>query len=223
MLVTGRFGLKSYSLADPADPQLLDELDAEALRLQGDPPVDFTEVRGTPTNAGTPRSTFWQNKDMDVDKRRKLALLSRDPRAFAGSTIRDPGDPDPNGATNIAGVYVVSASDGGARGYWTSGRHFYPFDRVTRRATPIDPIPYSGGGLPQSVTSDTTGGFEHNAARPVGGPYHPAANFCSAHYFDVDGSTVTYAWYGEGTRFLDVSDPANPTQFAYWRPDDGVV
>jgi hypothetical protein len=60
-------------------------------------------------------------------------------------------------------------------------------------------------------------------SRPVGGPYHPLANFCSAHYFDVDGSTVTYAWYGEGTRFLDISDPANPTQFAYWRPDDGIV
>jgi hypothetical protein len=39
----------------------------------------------------------------------------------------------------------------------------------------------------------------------------------------VDGRTVTYAWYGEGTRFLDISDPENPTQFAYWRPDDGIV
>ena len=57
----------------------------------------------------------------------------------------------------------------------------------------------------------------------MGGPYNPLANFCSAHYFDVDGSTVTYAWYGEGTRFLDISDPENPTQFAYWRPDDGIV
>ena len=57
----------------------------------------------------------------------------------------------------------------------------------------------------------------------MGGPYDPLANFCSAHYFDVDASTVTYAWYGEGTRFLDISDPENPTQFAYWRPDDGIV
>jgi hypothetical protein len=390
MLVTGRFGLKSYSLEDPSDPELLDELGAEALRLRGDPPVDFT-----PDSA--PRSTFWQNEDMDVDRERKLALLSRDPRAYAGSTTREPGEPDPNGATNIAGVYVVDAKDprrlkllsfqqlptghtttcindcewlwtggpaaterqqatgwtfgrpiiatdlsnprkprafptkpvdqfrrdgqtayshdvqvddmgiawvsgdGGTRGYWTEGRHFDPFDNVTRRATPLDPIPYAGGGLPQSVTGDATGGFEHNAARPVGtrapagdpryargdlvlateedfgpaaegcknrgqftiaslegsfggeawrsilskpfrlnvvgtwnpsdkegsrpasGPFNPLANFCSAHYFDVDGSTVTYAWYGEGTRFLDISDPANPTQFAYWRPDDGVV
>jgi hypothetical protein len=59
-------------------------------------------------------------------------------------------------------------------------------------------------------------------SRPPG-QFNPLANFCSAHYFDVDDNTVTYAWYGEGTRFLDISDPENPTQFAYWRPDDGIV
>jgi hypothetical protein len=335
---------------------------------------------------------------MDVDRKRKLALISRDPRAYAGSTTREPGEPDPNGATNIAGVYVVDAKnprrlkllsfqqlptghtttcvndckalwtggpaatttqqqtrgwtfgrpiivtdlsdparphafpmnpidlfrrdgttayshdvqvddagiawvsgDGGTRGYWTEGRHYDPLEGRKRWATALEPIPYGGGGLPSSVTADQTGGFEHNAwrpvgrnapkgdsryrrgelllateedfgpaadacknqgkftiaslkgsfdgeawrstpqapfrlevvgswspfgeegSRPVGGPYHPFANFCSAHYFDVDGSTVTYAWYGEGTRFLDVSDPEQPRQFAYWRPDDGVV
>jgi hypothetical protein len=390
MLVTGRFGLKSYSLADPANPELLDEVTAEDLRLRGDPPVDFS-----PDSA--PRSTFWQNEDIDVDRTRKLAFLSRDPRAYAGSTTREPGEPDPNGATNIAGVYIVDAADperlkliafqqlptghtttcvndcralwsggpaatttqqangwtfgrpiivtdltdprhpvahpmdpvdlfrrdgvtayshdvqvddagiawvsgdGGTRGYWTEGTHFDPIEGRERGATALDPIPYGGGGLPTSVTGDRTGGFEHNAWRPVGGsapqgdprygegrlllateedfgparegcrnrgkftiasldgsfggeawrstpedpfrlevvgswspyrqegsrpakgPFHPLANFCSAHYFDVDGSTVTYAWYGEGTRFLDISDPANPAQFAYWRPDDGIV
>jgi hypothetical protein len=395
MLVTGRFGLKSYSLEDRAHPELLDEITAEELRLPGDPPVNTT----APVNPGDPAiSTFWQNEDMDVDQDRKLALLSRDPRAYAGSTSREPGDPDPNGATNIAGVYVVNArdpgdlkvisfqqlptghtttcvndcqwlwtggpastttqqttrgwtfgrpiivtdlrnpasptaypmdpvdlfrrdgftayshdvqvdaagiawvsGDGGTRGYWTSGRHYDSFDQRVRRATPLDPIPYAGGGLPASVVEDQNGGFEHNAWRPVGrsapkgdsryrrgelllateedfgpardacrrrgqfsilslrgsyggqawrsrpgnkfrlnvvgtwnpyqkegsrptgGPYDPLADFCSAHYFDVDGSTVTYAWYGEGTRFLDVSDPEDPTQFAYWRPDDGIV
>jgi hypothetical protein len=389
MLVTGRFGLKSYSLDDPANPVLLDEVTADELRLQGDPPVNVD---------GTPQSTFWQNEDMDVDRKRKLAFLSRDPRAYAGSTSREPGEPDPNGATNIAGVYVIDAKDpanlallsfqqlptghtttcvnecralwtggpastttqrdtlgwtfgrpiivtdlsdprrprafpmqpvdlfrrdgvtayshdvqvdamgvawvsgdGGTRGYWTDGRHYDPLEGRVRRATARQPIPYAGGGLPEAVTADQTGGFEHNAWRPVGdaapqgdpryrrgellltteedfgppeeacrnrgqftisslqgsfggqawrstpqspfrlttigtwnpyakegsrpagGPYDPLANFCSAHYFDVDGSTVTYAWYGEGTRFLDISDPANPTQFAYWRPDDGIV
>jgi hypothetical protein len=390
MLVTGRFGLKSYSLADPADPQLLDEVTAEELRLPGDPAVQYAAD-------GTPISTFWQNEDMDVDRKRKLAIMSRDPRAYAGTTTLDPGTPNPAGATNIAGFYVVDvrdpenmqirsfqqlptghtttcindcrwlwsggpaatttqqtqlgwtfgrpiiatdlsnprkprayptrpldlkrrdgvtayshdvqvdamgiawvSGDGGTRGYWTRGRHFDPLQGVERQATALDPIPYAGGGLPPSVVGDETGGFEHNAWRPVGddapqgdpryragelllateedfgpaaeycrnrgqftiaslagshggqawrstpqnkfrlsvvgkwnpdekegsrpaGQYNPLANFCSAHYFDVDGSTVTYAWYGEGTRFLDISNPASPTQFAYWRPDDGIV
>ncbi len=388
MLVTGRFGLKAYSLDDPANPKLLDELSAERLKLEGDPDVDF---------GSNPPSTFWQNEDMDVDQDRKLVLLSRDPRAYKGSTTREPGEADPNGATNIAGVYVVDArdpealrllsfqqlptghtttcindcrwlwtggpaattrqqtelgwtgrpiivtdltnpsrprafpmepvdlfrkdgvtayshdvqvddsgvawvsGDGGTRGYWTQGWHYDPVDERYKRATPLEPVPYAGGGLPEAVVGDTTGGFEHNAerpigrnapdgdrryrrgelllateedfgpaeeacskrgqftiasldgsydgdawrstpanpfrlqvvgkwspfekegSRPIGGPYNPLANFCSAHYFDVDGSTVAYAWYGEGTRFLDISDPENPTQFAYWRPDDGIV
>jgi hypothetical protein len=405
MLVTGRFGLKAYSLS-PRDgatrerPRLLDELSAERLKLDGDPDVDFTP----PPGSTTPRSTYWQNEDMDVDQDRKLVLLSRDPRAYAGTTAGEPNPtPAPGAPTNIAGVYIVDAKDpealrllafeqlptghtttcvndcrwlwtggpasttqqakpeseggsgwtfgrpiivtdlsnprnprgfplnpvdlfrrdgatayshdvqvddagiawvsgdGGTRGYWTEGRHYDPLEGRNRRATPLEPIPYGGGGLPQSVTADTTGGFEHNAERPVGrnapdgdsrygkgelllateedfgppeeacknrgqfsiawlkgsldgqawrstpdkpfrlevvgtwnpfekegsrpsgGPYNPLANFCSAHYFDVDGNTVTYAWYGDGTRFLDISDPENPTQFAYWRPDNGVV
>ncbi len=390
MLVTGRFGLKSYSLNNPRRPRLLDEITAEELRLPGDPPVNFNS---------TPPSTFWQNEDMDVDRERKLALLSRDPRAYAGSTTREPGEPDPNGATNIAGVYVVDAKnpsalrilsfeqlptghtttcingckwlwtggpaattrqqgppqnwvggrpiivtdltnpsdpkgyplepvdlfrrdgvtayshdvqvddmgiawvsgDGGTRGYWTEGTHRDPLTNQNREATPLNPIPYGGGGLETIVTGDATGGFEHNAerpvgrkapkgdpryragqlllateedfgpaaeacrnrgqftiaslagsfngeawrstaaqpfrlktvgswspyqkrgSRPIGGPYNPLADFCSAHYFDVAGSEIAYAWYGEGTRFLDISDPTSPYQYAYWRPDDGIV
>jgi hypothetical protein len=390
MMVTGRFGLKSYSLADPANPKLLDEITSQDLELPGDPPTDFTVNEP----GGDPVSTFWQNEDMDVDQARKLVLISRDPRSYAGSTSRDPGQADPNGATNIAGVYVVDAKDpehlkllsfeqlptghtttcingcqwlwtggpaatasqrasgwvfgrplivtdlrdpanpightmepidlgrrdgvtayshdvqvddmgiawvsgdGGTRGYWTRGTHRDPVSGETREATALKPIPYGGGGMEQSQTADTTGGFEHNAerpvgdkaptayrdgdyllateedfadpdkgcseqghfiiasltdsydgaawrstpenpyrlktvgswapfnqegSRPVGGPYPPGADFCSAHYFDVNGSTIAYAWYGEGTRFLDVSDPANPKQIAYWRPDDTLV
>ena len=71
----------------------------------GTPDLDFTEEGG--------QSTFWQNEDMDVDQRRKLVLISRDPRSYRGSTSRDPGSPDPNGATNIAGVYIVDAKKPG--------------------------------------------------------------------------------------------------------------
>ena len=84
-----------------------------------------------------------------------------------------------------------------------------------------------GGRRPQNTFRLKTVGswapFEQEGSRPVGGPYAPGADFCSAHYFDVRGSTVAYAWYGEGTRFLDISNPRNPKQIAYWRPDDTLV
>jgi hypothetical protein len=393
MLVNGRFGLKTYSLADPAHPRLLGELTAEQLRLPGDPPVDWTLDAD-----GDPISTFWEGEDMAVDRKRKLAIMSRDPRAFAGSTTNQPGDPNTNNATNIAGVYAVDvkdprkprilsfqqlptghtttcindckwlwtggpfattaqetqlgwtfgrpiivtdlrdpgnprghpqrpvdlfrldgvtayshdvqvddagiawvSGDGGIRGYWTTGRHRDPLTGQRRRATPLNPVPYAGGGLPQSVTDKNTGGFMHNSWRPIGknapkgdpryrrgrlllgteedfgpaaegcsqqgmfsiaslagsfggqawrqaaaapfrlkvvgkwypfrkqgsrppsGPFNSQNDFCSAHYFDVRGSVLSYAWYGEGTRFLDISDPANPRQFAYWRPNNSIV
>jgi hypothetical protein len=60
------------------------------------------------------------------------------------------------------------SGDGGTRGYWTEGEHRDPLTGETRTATPLDPIPYGGGGFAESETNDTTGGFEHNAARPVG-------------------------------------------------------
>ena len=183
---------------------------------------------------------------MDVDQTRKLVLISRDPRSYSGSTGSDPGDADPNGATNIAGVYVVDAKDpaalrllsfqqlptghtttcindcqwlwtggpaptttkqqqrrwagragrsssptcaipptrsatrspstvdlfrsdgvtayshdvqvddmgiawvsgdGGTRGYWTDGHALRPAHRPDRAATPLNPIPYGGGGF----------------------------------------------------------------------------
>ena len=50
-----------------------------------------------------------------------------------------------------AGIASVSG-DGGIRGYWTNGRHRDPLTGESRRATPLNPIPYAGGGLPRSIT-----------------------------------------------------------------------
>jgi hypothetical protein len=46
--------------------------------------------------------------------------------------------------------------------------------------------------------------------------------YCSAHYFDAQDGILAYSWYDQGTRFVDVTDPTNPVQVAYYRPDDGV-
>jgi hypothetical protein len=65
------------------------------------------------------------------------------------------------------GIAWVSG-DGGTRGYWTDGTHRDPLTGTTRAATPLNPIPYAGGGFAKNETNDDTGGFEHNAERPVG-------------------------------------------------------
>jgi hypothetical protein len=39
---------------------------------------------------------------------------------------------------------------------------------------------------------------------------------CSAHYFEVAGSTVAAAWYGQGLRLLDASDARNLRQVGYF-------
>lgn len=356
MFTLGRFGLRAYDLADPTDPALTDEVSSESLKLTGDT-----------------SGTFWQNEDMDVDERRKLVFLARDPRAYSGST----SDPD-----DVAGVYIIDAADpddlrllnfvqlptghtsscvndcdylwtggpasnseqlsawpqgrpiivtdirdpenpvispmavdlfrndgvtayahdvqvdakgiawvsglGGIRGYHTSGTHFDPLEGRRRTATATDPIPYAGGKLEETVAPTA---FMHNSLRSVGktlndGPkpgrgHKPGSlimgteeafvsntcegvgNFtiaslegsydgegwrstpedpfrletvgtwsvfekegtvvtdanCSAHYFEMRRGLIAYAWYANGTRFLDVSDPTNPIQVAYYRPD----
>jgi hypothetical protein len=370
MLVTGRFGLRSYDITKPDKPKFLDAVDNEALRLQGDPPVDTDDSDGQ-------ISTYWQNEDMDVDRRRKLVFMARDPRSFRGTTASD---------TSVAGVYIVDAKDpkrlgiitfhqlptghtttcingcdylwtggpasavsqrpawpggrpiivtdirdpahpvtsstpvdllrddgvtayshdvqvdgegiawvsgtGGVRGYWTQGRHVDPLTGAERQATAIDPIPYAGGEFDHGAAPSE---FMHNAFRPAGdelgdGPapghgYDPSelilateeadappdcdglgqfsiatlegsyggegwrsteaqpfrlktvgtwnphdqegtlvndTIYCSAHYFDAKDGILAYSWYDQGTRFVDVSDPTNPVQVAYYRPDDGV-
>jgi hypothetical protein len=45
---------------------------------------------------------------------------------------------------------------------------------------------------------------------------------CSAHWFTVNGNVITQAWYAQGVRFIDVSDPANPKQVGYFRVPSGT-
>jgi hypothetical protein len=52
------------------------------------------------------------------------------------------------------------------------------------------------------------------------GTAQPAA-MCSAHYFDIKQNVVAQAWYEQGLRLLDVSDPANIRQIGYFIPPNG--
>jgi hypothetical protein len=55
--------------------------------------------------------------------------------------------------------------------------------------------------------------------------FHPARNAgdtsapiteCSAHYFELSGSALAAAWYGEGLRIIDASDARNLRQVGYY-------
>lgn len=56
---------------------------------------------------------------------------------------------------------------------------------------------------------------------PWGQPGSATTGSCSAHWFTVNGNIVTIAWYGQGTRFLDMSNPAKPKQVGYFRVPAG--
>ncbi|WP_433337313.1 LVIVD repeat-containing protein [Spirillospora sp. CA-294931] len=48
----------------------------------------------------------------------------------------------------------------------------------------------------------------------------PDTDDCSAHYFTVKDGVLAQSFYSQGTRFIDVRDPTNPRQIAYFRPDN---
>lgn len=52
-----------------------------------------------------------------------------------------------------------------------------------------------------------------------------AEGFCSAHYFDAQKGSdlVAIAWYAQGTRILDTSDPTNIKQVGYFLAPDSTV
>jgi hypothetical protein len=95
-----------------------------------------------------------------------------------------------------------------------------------------EPCDQSGRVVLSDIT-DSIGGEPAVGSTPVH-PYrmkpldtfHPAQDTpestdpsvdCSAHYFELSGSTLGVAWYGQGLRLLDVSDARDVRQIGYYR------
>ncbi|MDQ3986912.1 MAG: hypothetical protein M3280_10515 [Actinomycetota bacterium] len=79
MFVSTAHGVYGYSISDPSAPQLI----------------------------GALPMFIWENEDMDVDERRNLLFISRDPRGF--TTPATPGSTFPYGAVHIIDVSVPHA------------------------------------------------------------------------------------------------------------------
>lgn len=88
MVLTGRFGFKTFDVSDPRDPKLLDTF----------MPAEIGNEFG-----------YWQNEDMEIDRRRKLIIGALDPRHDHGPDF--PGCPGVGTTRNPAcqsGFYVIS-------------------------------------------------------------------------------------------------------------------
>lgn len=94
LLVTGRYGIRAYDLRDPDRPRLLSSY----------MPAEILGARG-----------LWENEDVDVDRRRKLLIVSVDPRH--DNVNQDPAKGCPGVGTSStknrnpncrSGFYVVS-------------------------------------------------------------------------------------------------------------------
>jgi hypothetical protein len=92
LVLTGRFGFKTFDVSDPANPVLLDTF--------------------MPPEIGS-EDGYWQNEDMNLDRRRKLIIGALDPRHDDGRV--DATCPRPGGSTMDpncrSGFYVISFAD----------------------------------------------------------------------------------------------------------------
>jgi hypothetical protein len=88
LVVTGRFGFKTYDVSDPEDPELIDEFIPADLAPGG----------------------WWQNEDMELDTRRKLIIGSLDPRHTDAPPTQCTGDNAQKLANPLckSGFYVIS-------------------------------------------------------------------------------------------------------------------
>ncbi len=89
-----------------------------------------------------------------------------------------------------------------------------------------------GGRIVAADITDSLGGIpaasstpEHPYRMTALSAFHPTQDAgdttapidsCSAHYFELSGSTLAAAWYGQGLRVIDASDARNLRQVGYY-------
>jgi hypothetical protein len=94
LITTGRFGFRTYDVSDPREPRLLDTFQ---------PPEILGELG------------YWQDEDMDVDRKRKLIIGALDPRHDNVDQASCPGIGTASTKTRNpgcrSGFYVISYRD----------------------------------------------------------------------------------------------------------------
>jgi hypothetical protein len=104
LVVTGRFGFKTYDVSDPEDPELLDEFLPEGIAPPG-------------RSTTSPLGGYWQDEDMELDTKRKLIIGALDPRHDADAPADGACPHNDNLAVRDpdckSGFFVISYGDPG--------------------------------------------------------------------------------------------------------------
>jgi hypothetical protein len=89
LVLTGRFGFKTFDVSEPSDPQPLDSFIPSDLAAGG----------------------YWQNEDMELDTRRKLIIGALDPRHTDNPLAGCPAGGSVRNVSCNSGFYVISYAD----------------------------------------------------------------------------------------------------------------
>jgi hypothetical protein len=102
LVVTGRFGFKTYDVSNPEAPALLDEFLPAGIAPPG-------------RSTTSPLGGYWQDEDMELDTRRKLIIGALDPRHDADAPSDGACPHDDNTAVRDvdckSGFFVISYAD----------------------------------------------------------------------------------------------------------------
>ncbi|PXX58383.1 hypothetical protein DFR70_11465 [Nocardia tenerifensis] len=158
------------------------------------------------------------------------AATPYDPVPYAGGGIKETAAPSKFMHNSFRPV-GNRAGDGGGAGHWDNGNLIYATEESFVDGCAGDGVlviaslegSYGGEGwrsTPQKPFRLNTVGTWGVAGQEG---TDPASADCSAHYFDVQGKILAQSFYAQGTRFLDVGDPTNPKQIAYYRPADAAA
>ncbi|WP_378742843.1 LVIVD repeat-containing protein [Nocardia brasiliensis] len=172
--------------------------------------------------------TSGMHKDPVTGKHRVAS--PSDPVPYAGGGIKETAAPSKFMHNSFRPV-GNRAKDGGGTGNWGNGNLIYATEESFLDGCAGDGVlviaslegSYGGAGwrsTPQQPYRLNTVGTWSVAGQEGS---DPASGDCSAHYFDVREKILVQSFYAQGTRFLDVSDPTNPKQIAYYRPADAAA
>ena len=186
-------------------------------------PVPFPAPVVTEDGAGFPNGVPIASHDVDVDGR-GIAWVSGHSGLRGYRTSGDgatPAQPVLYGGGRLRG-HAEDAMPRGMHNSMRPGSGDLVF--VTQEA--FDTCESAGRLIIASLRGHTDGTASDEL--PILGTWSPqdkegtaGSGECSAHWFDMEGELLVQSFYEQGTRFLDVSDPANPIQIAYFRPDGG--